>query len=164
MKKVMFGIAAAVLVIAGSLFVFAQKGMHKDGPGFGGRGHFGGAAMFLRGLDLTDEQKAKVKEIMDASKANVEPLMKQLHDNHAKIAGLGTDGKFDQAQIEAIAADQGSTTAKLIVEKEKVKAQIFAILTDEQKAKAAEMRTKFEERFKGTDGKGFRGKPGGMEF
>ena len=163
MKKVIITVTAAALLVAGSIFVIAQKGSHKDGGHFGGRGGHGGPARFLRGLDLTDEQKAKVKEIMDASKANVEPLMKQLHENRQRVAGLGTDGKFDQAQVEAAAAEQGATITKLIVEKEKAKAQIFAILTDEQKAKAAAIRIKMEERFK--NGEGFRGrKPGGMEF
>lgn len=158
-KKVIIAIVAAALLITGSIFVIAQKGMRKGGPGFGG-GH-PGFGMALRGLDLTDDQKAKVKEIMEASKTSVEPLMQQMHDNHAKIAGLGTDGKFDQAQVEELAAEQGNITAKLIVEKEKAKAQVFAILTDEQKAKAAEMRSKFEERMKGH--KGFGGRHGGGE-
>ncbi|MEP6789599.1 MAG: Spy/CpxP family protein refolding chaperone [Acidobacteriota bacterium] len=161
MKKVIIGIIAAALLITGAVFVIAQKAGRKDGPGFG-HGHGSGFALALRGLDLTDEQKAKVKEIMDASKASVEPLMQQMRDNHAKIAALGTDGKFDQPQVEALAHLQGSITSQMILEREKVKAQVFAILTDEQKAKAAEMRTKFEERI--TDHKGFGGKRGGAEF
>lgn len=163
MKKVVFAVAAVTLVVAGSIFVIAQRAGHKETGYFGGPGHRGGPAMFLRGLDLTDEQRVTVREIMDTSRASVEPLMKQLHETRQKVAGLGTDGKFDQAQAEAAAAEQGSTITKLIVEKEKAKAQIYAILTDEQKAKAVEMRAKAEERFK--NGKGFRGgKPAGMEF
>jgi len=118
--------------------------------------------MFLRGLDLTDEQKAKVKEIMEANKATFEPTMQAMKDNHTKLAELGKDGLFDQAALEAIAKEQGDLFAKTIVQKESVKAQIFAILTPDQKAKAAEQRTKFEERFK--DHKGFGGKHGGAEF
>lgn len=161
-KKVIVGIMAAVVLAAGVIFVIAQKSGHMDEHGFGiGRGdHMIGMA--LRGLDLTDEQKAKVKEIMDASRTNVEPLMKQMHDNHTKIAGLGSDGKFDQATVEALATEQGNVMAKLIVEKEKAKAQVFALLTDAQKAKAVEMRQKFEERMK--DHKGMDDKRDGAEF
>lgn len=162
-KKVIFAIVAAGLLITGAIFVVGQKAMRHDGPGFGhGRGMHGGVGMFLRGLDLTDEQKGKVKEIMDGSKAAVEPLMQQMKDNHVKIADLGKDGKFDQAQVEALAAEKGSIVSKLVIEKEKAKAQAFAILTDEQKAKAEELRAKFGERMK--NGKGFGGKHGGMEF
>lgn len=159
-KKVILAIIAGALLVAGSIFVIAQKAGHKDGAGFG-RGHRPGFGMALRGLDLTDDQKAKVKEIMESSKTNVQPLVQQLKDNHAKLAGLGADGKFDQATVEAAANEQGAITAKLIVEKEKAKAQVFALLTDDQKAKAAAMRSKFEERMK--DHKGFGPKRGGGE-
>lgn len=161
MKKIILGVVAAVILTTGAIFVIGQKvARHHGGPGFGK--HHGGPMMALRGLDLTDEQKAEVKEIMDASRTNVEPLIQQMHANQKQIAALGTSGSFDQAKVEALAAEQGNITAKLIVEKEKAKAQIFAILTDEQKAKAAEMRTKFEERFKGR--KFGEGKPRGEEF
>lgn len=157
-KKVIIAAIAAGLLITGSIFVIAQKAGRHGGPGFG---HGRGFGMALRGLDLNDDQKTKVKEIMEARKATVEPLVKQMHDNRQKIAGLGTDGKFDQVQVEAIANEQGAVTAKLIVEKEKVKSQVFALLTDDQKAKAATMRSKFEERMK--DHKGFGPKRGGGE-
>ena len=161
MRKIIIGIIAVVVLAGGAIFVVAQKARHSGGPGFGHcRGdHIG---MALRGLDLTDEQKAKVKEIMDASKANVEPLIQQMRDNHKTIADLGTNGAFDQAKVEAAASEQGNTMAKLIVEKEKAKAQVFALFTDDQKAKAAAMRAKFEEHFK--DGKGFEGRPHRSEF
>lgn len=163
MKKIIVGAIAAVVLATGAILVIGQKAFNGGGgPGFGH--HRGGemAGMFLRGLDLTDEQKAKVKEITDASKINVEPLITQLRENHKQIDALGATGAFDQAKVEALAAEQGNITAKLIVEKEKTKSQIFALLTDEQKTKAAEMRTKFEERFK--DRKPFGDKKDGSEF
>lgn len=150
MKKVIFGLVAAIFLITGSIFVIAQKTADKDGNCFGpvGHGHRGGIEKALRGLDLTAEQKSKVKEIMETSRASIQPLMEQSRANHERMRGLGSDGNFDQAQIETIAADQGRIAAKMIVEKGRIKAQIFAILTDEQKAKAETMRTKFEEKFK----------------
>jgi Spy/CpxP family protein refolding chaperone len=162
MKKIIFGIAAAAVLITGSIFVIAQRSGGKGGHGFGPGGYRGGIEMALRGLDLTDEQKAKAKELMEAAKTSAEPFKEQILANHEKIRGLGTDGKFDQAQVEALATEQGNLMSKMIVEKEKVKAQIFALLTDEQKVKAAEMRTKFEERFK--NHKAHSEKPAGSEF
>ncbi|MFT3744625.1 MAG: Spy/CpxP family protein refolding chaperone [Pyrinomonadaceae bacterium] len=149
MKKIIFGIVAAAILITGSMFVIAQRSGGKGGHEFG-RGPAGhrGFGLAFRGLDLTDEQKAKVKEIIDSSKTAVQPLMEQTRTNHDKLRGLGADGKFDQTQVEAIAQEQGDLTAKMIVEKEKVQAQIFAILTDEQRTKAADRRTRFEQRFK----------------
>lgn len=145
MKKLIFGIAAAAVLAAGTVFVVAQRSGRHKGMGHGHRG-FGIA---LKGLDLTDEQKVKMKEIMDNGRTTVQPLMEQARVNREKIKGLGTDGSFDQAQVEALATEQGGLTAKMIVEKERAKSQVFAILTDEQKANALEMRSKFEERTKG---------------
>lgn len=163
MKKVIFGIVAAAILVTGSIFVIAQRSAGKAGPDFGrGFGHRGGIEMALRGLDLTDEQNAKVKEITEAARTTVDPLMEQTRANHEKIRTLGTDGKFDQPQVESLAAEQGNLTAKMIVEKERAKAQIFAILTDEQKAKAETMRSKFEEKFK--QGHGEFKKHDGSEF
>lgn len=162
MKKAIIGIIAAAVLATGAIFVVAQRAAHKGHDGFGGpNGHMIGMA--LRGLDLSDDQKAKVKEITDASRVTVKPLMQQLRDNHKALAALGTDGTFDEAKVEALAGEQSGIMSKLIVEREKAKAQIFAILTDTQKAKAAEMRTKFEERMKDhglRDGK----RGGGLEF
>jgi protein CpxP len=145
-KKVVLIVSAAGLLITGSIFVIAQKAMHNGHGPFGHGGHLGG--MILRGLDLTADQKLKVKEITTASRESVKPLIEQLREGHKQMAALGTDGTFDQARVEALASQQAGLISKLIVEKEKAKAQIFAILTDEQKAKAAEMRQRFEERVK----------------
>ena len=162
MKKIILAIIAVAVVATGAIFVIAQKRANVGGGhGFGhGRGDRMGMA--LRGLDLTDEQKAKVKEIMEANKTTFEPTMQSMKENRAKLHDLSKDGTFDQAQVEALAKEQGNLVARSIVQKESVKAQVFAILTDEQKAKAAEMRTKFGERMKGH--KGFGGKHGGSEF
>jgi protein CpxP len=147
MKKIIVGVVTAALLVTGTIFVFAQRSRDHDRAGFG-HGHFGKAGMFLRGLDLTEEQKTKVKEIFDASKANVEPLMEQSRSNRTRLQALGLDGSFDQAQVEAIAAEQSTIGAKLIVEKERAKSRIFAVLNDEQKAKAAERLSKVGEKFK----------------
>ncbi len=146
MKKVILGGAVAVFIVAACIFALGQRGGDKRGGGFGG--HFGKAGLFLRGLDLTDEQKEKVKTILEANRQTFEPLKEQAKANRTRLMELRKSGQFDQDQVEAIATEQGSLTAKMIVERERVRAEVFAILTDEQKAKAAEMQTNFEERGK----------------
>lgn len=147
-KKVIIAIIAVGLLVTGSAFVIAQKAMHKGhGPFAMGR-HGGPMFGMLRGLDLTAEQKAAIKEVSEAGREGLKPLFEQLKANHDQLAALGTDGKFDQARVETLAAEQAGIMSKLIVEKEKAKAAIFAVLTDEQKAKAVEMQQKRAERMK----------------
>lgn len=152
MKKLTAAILSIVLVAMGAMFVFAQDGAgNKDGKrGFGKRGGHhrggGGHGMMLRGLDLTDEQKAQVKTITQASREASKPLHEQMKANRQKLQTLSDSGNFDQAQVQALADEQGRLTAQMIVEKEKVKSQISAILTTEQKAKAAEMKAQFKQK------------------
>ncbi len=143
--------------------MIAQKAFHDGEKRFGfgpGRGHM--ARMMLRGLDLTDDQKARVKDIFASSRTDIQPILASMKENRQKMETATANGAFDQSQVEALANEQGALMARLIVEREKTKSQIFAILTDAQKTKATEMRQKFEQRMK--DHKPFEAKPEGGEF
>lgn len=149
MKKLTATILSIVLVAMGAMFIFAQDGAdQRDGKrGFGKRGHHrGGFGKMFRALDLTDEQKAQMKAIRQTSKDTMKPIREQMKANRQKLQELSANGNFDEAQVQAIAAQQGALTAQMIVEKEKVKSQIFNLLTPEQKAKAAEMKAQFEQK------------------
>lgn len=102
----------------------------------------------FRGLDLTEEQKAKVKELQAASRTALQPNMEALKANREKMQGLTATGAFDEVQVTALANEQAALSAKLIVERERVKSQVFALLTDAQKTKLAEMKAKRDERRK----------------
>ncbi|CAN5830017.1 hypothetical protein BH20ACI4_BH20ACI4_24000 [soil metagenome] len=148
MKKLTVAILSIVLVAMGAMFIFAQDGTSKEGNrGFGKRGHHhGGFGKMLRGLDLTDEQKAQMKSIRQASRETVKPIREQMKANRQKLQMLSESGTFDEAQVQAIATRQGTLSAQMIVEKEKVKSQIFNLLTPEQKMKAAEMKAQFKQK------------------
>ena len=145
MKRKSIAIIAVVgILVIGGVFAIAQRAMHR---GFGGRGMHGGqgAMMMLKRLDLTSDQQAKVKEIFEANKGTVQPIFTQLKANHEKLNALG--GNFDEGQVSAIAKEQGDLTSQLVVARQKVKSQIFAILTDDQKAKAAQLQQEMKQRF-----------------
>ena len=129
-RKTIAILAVAAILVIGGVFAIAQRAAHK---GFGGHGMRGeqGAMMMLRRLDLTSDQQAKVKEIFEANKGTVQPLREQLKANHEKLAALG--GDFDEGQVTAIAKEQGDLMSQMIVARQKVKSQIFAILTDDQR-------------------------------
>lgn len=148
MKKLTAAILSIVLVAMGAMFIFAQTAEKPEGKReFGKKGHKrGGHAKMFRGLDLTDEQKAQVKQIRQTSKETVKPIREQMKANRQKLAELSASGNFDSAQVQTIAAQQGSLTSQMIVEKERIKSQIFQILTPEQKAKAAEMKAQRQQK------------------
>lgn len=80
-----------------------------------------------------------------------------MKESREQIKDLGTDGNFDEAKVTEIANNQAENMKQLFIEKEKTKAQLFAILTPEQKEKAKEMHHKFGERMKGKFGHRFGG-------
>ncbi len=165
MKKITIAILAIAILGLGTVFIFAQKGGMKRG-GFGGRG-FGGPGferMFEK-LNLSDEQKTQVRAILEDSKTRIKPLMESLKANHEQIEDLGTDGIFNEAQVQQIAAAQAETTKQLIIEKERTKARIFAILTPDQRTEALALKEQMKDRFKDRFKKLFGGKVevGGME-
>lgn len=153
MKKIIIAILGVALVATGAVFIFAQKGA-GDGRPFGkgfGRGFGPGGPGLLRmaeKLGLSEEQKTQIKGIFEDSKTRVQPLMEAAKTNHDAIKNLGTDGTFNEAEVNRLAAAQAETTKQLIVEKERTKAAIFAVLTPEQRTKAAEFKAQMEERFK----------------
>ena len=151
MKKLTAAILSIVLVAMGAMFAFAQDTTDQKDGKRGKRGHFGkmkrgGHGMMFRGLDLTDEQKAQMKAIRQASRETIKPIRQQLKANRQKLQTLSESGTFDEAQVQAIAAQQGALSAQMIVEKQKVKSQMLAILTPEQKAKAAELKAQFQQK------------------
>jgi protein CpxP len=117
-----------------------HRGWHGDmmgGPGMG---------MFLHGLNLTDEQHTQIKQIFQAEKPNIKPLMQQEAQAHQQMMQLITSGAFDQAKATALAAQESQVHTQLQVEHAKIASQIYALLDSTQKAKVADMMAKHQQR------------------
>lgn len=144
MNKKILIIIAAVILAGGAVFAFAQRG-RGEGPGGFGFGHRG-MGMAMRELNLTDDQKTQVKAIFDSSRGTVKPIVDELKANREKLTQLSGQA-FDEAEVTEIAKRQGELMSQLIVERERAKSKVFAILTDDQKAKAKEMQDKMKDHF-----------------
>lgn len=157
MKKALIVFLVMAIVGVGAVFIFGQRGERR---GFAGRMGFGGRGFerVAEKLNLTDEQKSQIKTILEDSKTRVKPLMETLRENRQQSETLGTDGTFNEEQVNQLAAQQAETMKQLFIEKEKTKAQIFAVLTPEQRAEAAKMKDAFKENFRGRGKKRFGGR------
>lgn len=152
MKKVVLGILVVALLGVGTVWASAHA--------FGGRGFFGmdenrRGQFFERifnrvadELDATQEQRTNAKRILAESKTRVEPLVQELKSTHQQLAELGKDGTFNEQRVNELAEQQSETMKQLIFEKEKTKAQLFAILTPEQRTKAEQMKERFMGKFR----------------
>jgi periplasmic protein CpxP/Spy len=113
---------------------FARRG----GEGFGGGMHRGGAFAMLRGIELTDAQKAQVKTILESNKPDQAALdqMKSLREARRNGTQLTADQK---AQLKATRQAQA---AKM----KSVHEQILNVLTPDQRAQLDQRRQQMEQR------------------
>jgi periplasmic protein CpxP/Spy len=139
----------ALALVAG--LAFAQEsggggpmhgGMHRHFSGMGGP-EFG---MFLHQLNLTDDQKAQVKQIFEKEKPTIKPLRQQEMQAHLQMIQLVTSGNFDPAKATAIANQEAQTHVAMEVEHAKIGAQIYQLLNSDQKAKVGDMIAKHQQR------------------
>ena len=138
------GIAAAVALLGA--FAISQNGPHHmGGMGFGPMpDHI--LAFMTDSLDLTDAQQTQAKAILDKEKPTFEPLMKQMADAHKQLSALGENGTFDEAAVRSLANQHAQTMVELIVQMTRVKSELYAILTPQQKAKAAKIMQRHQDR------------------
>jgi Spy/CpxP family protein refolding chaperone len=89
-------------------------------------------------LGITPEQVTELKAILHQEKPTLEALHIQLAAEHAELAALTT---FNQSQTEAIIAKYAPTNTAQLVEREKLRCEIYAILTPAQQQKLEQLQS-----------------------
>src|SRR2546421_34188 len=158
MRVRMTRLTGGALALAAALLItvvgFARQGgpggfggpPPPGGPGRHGPGGPGGAlGPLARELDLTDAQKAQIKQIEDGFREST----KSLHEQLFQAGGGPLDGltdTFDEAAARSPAQARAAVQVELEVAHAKMMAQVYALLTAGQKAKVAELKQKFAQR------------------
>ena len=145
-KKFFLGVTAIILVVAAGMAgtLLAQGPGQNFGYGFR---HHGGWMLghIAKQLNLTADQQTQIKSIMQAQKSKVQPLMQQMRQNRqAEEANI--TGNFDENQARSFANKQSQIMSDLIVEQERTKSQIYAVLTPEQRQKAQQLMQQRQQR------------------
>lgn len=153
-KRIIGGALAFAAALMMTAAAFAQHGpggpRGPGGPGrHGGPGGPGGSVIghFSRVLDLTDAQKAQIKQLEDSFKEST----KGLHEQLGKVGPGGpfealNGGTFDEATVRAAAQARANLHVELEVAHARFFSQVYAVLTAEQKAKLAELHKQMQER------------------
>src|SRR3982751_5240699 len=148
---------AGALLLAMVVVAFSQEGRPPGPPPGGGfRGGPGGPRDGLgplaRDLNLTDDQKAQIKQITAGFEESTKALRDQLKTLHKSEPDPLSGGAFDEAAVRAAAQTRAGVQIELEVAHAKMMSQIFAVLTTEQKAQLAAKRKQFEQRRPGGPG------------
>ena len=131
MRKRFFIVTALVLALAAGL----TAAVAKQEAGGKGRHHDWMLARMTKELNLTSDQQAKIKSILEVQRAKMQPLRQQLRQNRLAESS-NSAATFNEAQVRSYAEKQAQIMTDLTVERERTKSQIFAVLTPDQRTKA----------------------------
>ncbi len=129
-------ILAAILMALAAGLATTAFGQHR-GMGFG-RNNGWMLKHMTKQLNLTEAQQTQIKGIMADEKTKIKPMMQQLRQNQ-QAEDANVNGSFDENQARTFANKQAQLMTDLIVEKERMRSQVYAVLTPEQRQKALQL-------------------------
>jgi protein CpxP len=118
-----------------------RRGDHK-GHGFEGMR----AGGFFRQLNLTDDQKAKMKQIRESFAERNKPLREQLRAKRQELRQASEGGTFNEALATQKLTEIAPLEAKLMGENAKLHQEMLSVLTAEQKAQLEQAKAQFKTR------------------
>lgn len=150
MKAIRFRLlVAALAVLLGSAIAKSQTAEDAPPPppmhghGMGMEGHMMG--FWAEKLNLTDDQKAQAKAIMEKEHPTMKPLMQQEHALDKQLREF-VEGNFDQAKVQALALQKAQVQAQLTVQETRIHNQLYQLLTADQKSQLKQMEANREAR------------------
>lgn len=119
-------------------------GDRKGGRSWGRGGHMRG--MMFGGINLTDDQKAKMKEIGQSFRERTKSLHEQLRAQRQGLRQAGEGGTFNEALATQKLQESAALRAKLMGEQFKMRQEMLSVLTSEQKTQLEQKRAEFKAR------------------
>ncbi len=111
---------------------------HHGGPG--------GPMHLLSKLNLSDEQKQQVKEIMTAARPQMQALHEQMRTNMQKLEQTQpTDPNYSSIASQVSQA-HGSLSAQMLTQHAEIRAQVFKVLTPAQQSQLATLEAQMRSR------------------
>jgi protein CpxP len=144
---------AALAIVMGSTIAKSQTAADTPpaAPPHHGRefgmGPMGGPMMgfFAKQLNLTDDQKAQMKAIMQKERPTVQPLRQEQHKFDLQLLQYVQNG-FDQAKVQTIAGQKSQIDSQLIVQETRIANEMYQVLTPDQQAQVKQMVANHEAR------------------
>lgn len=155
--KLLITTAAAALLGASAVGTYAYAGQGHAGPCQGAKhewshhhGHRGfdghGMHRLLHKLDLTDQQRSQVRDIMQKSRPQYQTLRTQMRDNQRRLMQINPDDPNYTNVVSQVAQANGQVVTQMIQLRSQERADIYKVLTPEQKQKLQTMKQKWRER------------------
>jgi periplasmic protein CpxP/Spy len=125
------------------------RGEHRGGHGksWGGRGGRRGGmkgGQMFRGLNLTEDQKARVKQISGSFRERNKSLRQELRAKRQELRQASEGGTFNEVLATQKLTETAGLQAKLMGERFKMRQELLAVLTAEQKTQLEQKRNEFK--------------------
>lgn len=136
-------LAAGLALVMGTAIAQAQTsddaappppGMHERGFGRGGPMR----EFFSRALNLTDEQRAQMKDVAEKAETTIHPLRQQQRQLDLQIRQY-VQGAFDERKVQAVATQKARLQAQITVAEARMHNAMYQLLTPEQQSRMKEM-------------------------
>jgi Spy/CpxP family protein refolding chaperone len=146
-KSVILGsvLAASILGLAANSGAIAASGGAPGGDqraGHEARGWHreGGMPRMFERLDLTQEQREQVNQIVNEGKQARQDKKKALWESRKALRDQAMADAYDAQRVQELADQQAKLDAELIVMRTETFHRIYSVLTPDQKQKLAEMK------------------------
>ncbi len=110
-----------------------------------------GARHFLnrlaKKLGLTADQKKQIGALLKAEREQNGPTMQKLAEGRRRMDRAAEATTFDEAAVKTLAANQATLLQEMMVNRARTRHQIDALLTPEQREKAAKLRERMKHRW-----------------
>lgn len=144
---VLIGVAVAAVAVMEARQPFGPRGPRMgQGRGPGGMGPFMEMGRGLRGLEVSDAQRDQIRALMQGHQAEFEALRERAFTAHRALQAAITAETVNEATIRQASAAVAVVDADEAVLRARVHAEIFQVLTPEQRQKAREHRTAMQQR------------------
>ncbi len=100
---------------------------------------------FAKQLNLTEDQKAQMKSVMEKEHPTMKPLMQQQRLIDQQLRQY-VEGMFDQAKVQALATQKAQVQAQITVQETRIHNELYQLLTPDQQTQLKQIEAKHEAR------------------
>ncbi|MGA2101200.1 MAG: Spy/CpxP family protein refolding chaperone [Candidatus Sulfotelmatobacter sp.] len=139
---------AALAVLFGTAIAKSQTADATPPPPMHGHEFgMGGPMMgfFAKELNITDEQKTQMKAVLQKEHPAMKPLMEQQRQIDLQLRQY-VEGSFDQAKVQALAAQKSQVQAQITVQETRVHNELYQLLTADQQSQLKQLEAQHEAR------------------
>ncbi len=157
-RKSLYALAGAVVLSITAIAGYAANGgrdagdgpRHHGGPGMGFMfpGTMGPELLHRLGdkLALTDEQRQTIKGLLESARPNMDAMRQEMRSNAEQLRTTQPDDPNYAAVVAQASQKAGELASRMVTDGSQLRAQIWQVLTPEQRTQLQTLQSQFRER------------------